>query len=42
MFEGPYGFSNLDKVGVLTEGFEIGTMITWYNHHMPAILSIGF
>lgn len=30
--EGPVGFSNLDKVGVLTEGFdEIGTMITWYN-----------
>jgi GNAT superfamily N-acetyltransferase len=31
--EGPVGFSNLDKVGVLTEGFEhMGTMITWYNH----------
>lgn len=31
--EGPVGFSNLDKVGVLTHGFdEIGTMITWYNH----------
>lgn len=31
--EGPMGFSNLDKVGVLTEGFDhIGTMITWYNH----------
>ena len=31
--EGPVGFSNLDKVGVLTEGFEeISTMITWYNH----------
>lgn len=31
--EGPMGFSNLDKVGILTEGFdEIGTMITWYNH----------
>jgi GNAT superfamily N-acetyltransferase len=31
--EGPIGFSNLDKVGVLTEGFDqIGTMITWYNH----------
>ncbi|HEX8269029.1 MAG TPA: GTP cyclohydrolase [Flavobacterium sp.] len=31
--EGPMGFSNLDKVGVLTEGFnEISTMITWYNH----------
>ena len=31
--EGPMGFSNLDKVGVLTYGFDkIGTMITWYNH----------
>ena len=31
--EGPLGFSNLDKVGVLTEGFnEQGLMITWYNH----------
>lgn len=31
--EGPVGFSNLDKVGVMTEGYEeIGTMITWYNH----------
>lgn len=31
--EGPIGFSNLDKVGLLTEGFDqVGTMITWYNH----------
>ncbi|GAB4156359.1 MAG: hypothetical protein Tsb0033_06840 [Winogradskyella sp.] len=31
--EGPVGFSNLDKVGVMTEGFDsIATMITWYNH----------
>jgi len=31
--EGPVGFSNLDKVGVVTEGFEeISTMVTWYNH----------
>ncbi|NNK19028.1 MAG: GTP cyclohydrolase [Maribacter sp.] len=31
--EGPVGFSNLDKVGVLIEGFnEVGTMVTWYNH----------
>ncbi len=31
--EGPIGFSNLDKVGVLTEGFDfIGSMITWYNY----------
>jgi GNAT superfamily N-acetyltransferase len=31
--EGPVGFSNLDKVGVLIDGFNhIGTMITWYTH----------
>ncbi len=31
--EGPVGFSNLDKVGVMTEGFDtISTMIGWYNH----------
>ncbi|MEL1245801.1 GTP cyclohydrolase [Flavobacterium sp. DGU11] len=31
--EGPIGFSNMDKVGALTEGFDqIGTMITWYNY----------
>jgi len=31
--EGPVGFSNLDKVGVMTEGFNsISTMITWYNY----------
>lgn len=31
--EGPMGFSNLDKVGVLTEGYDQdSTMITWYNH----------
>lgn len=31
--EGPIGFNNLDKTGVLIEGFDhIGTMITWYNH----------
>ncbi len=30
--EGPIGFSNLDKVGALTEGFdEKGNMITWYS-----------
>lgn len=30
--EGPVGFTNLDKVGVLTEGFDqLGTMITWYS-----------
>lgn len=36
--EGPMGFSNLDKVGVLTEGFDqMGTMITWYNYPYFAI-----
>ncbi|WP_422079877.1 GTP cyclohydrolase [Ulvibacterium sp.] len=31
--EGPMGFSNLDKVGVLIEGFDhIGSMVTWYNY----------
>lgn len=30
--EGPQGFSNLDKVGVLTEGYdELSTMISWYS-----------
>ncbi len=30
--EGPVGFSNMDKAGLLVEGFEeISTMITWYN-----------
>ncbi len=43
--EGPVGFSNLDKVGVLIEGFEhIGTMITWYNHayYMKHYERLGF
>ncbi len=31
--EGPMGFSNLDKVGVLTYGYDqLGNMVTWYNH----------
>ncbi|MCA0133483.1 GTP cyclohydrolase [Winogradskyella alexanderae] len=31
--EGPVGFSNLDKVGVITEGFDsVAPMVTWYNH----------
>lgn len=43
--EGPMGFSNLDKVGVLTEGFDqIGTMITWYNHryYVDHLEQLGF
>ena len=31
--EGPVGFSNMDKVGILTKGYkELSTMITWYNY----------
>lgn len=31
--EGPVGFSNLDKVGVMTEGYEsLPPMATWYNY----------
>lgn len=31
--EGPVGFNNLDKTGVLIDGFDhIGTMITWYHN----------
>ena len=31
--EGPVGFSNLDKAGMLIKGFEeMNTMITWYNY----------
>jgi len=31
--EGPLGFSNLDKVGIVTEGFnELANMITWHNY----------
>ena len=31
--EGPVGFSNLDKVGVMTEGFDsLAPMVTWYNY----------
>ena len=31
--EGPMGFSNMEKAGILTKGFEeMNTMITWYHH----------
>ena len=31
--EGPVGFSNLDKVGIITEGFNsLAPMVTWYNY----------
>ena len=32
--DGPVGFSNMDKAGILTHGYEeLNTMITWY--HFP-------
>ncbi|HEU0136851.1 MAG TPA: GTP cyclohydrolase [Flavobacterium sp.] len=43
--EGPMGFSNLDKVGVLTKGFDqMGTMITWYNnsYYVDHFEQLGF
>jgi ribosomal protein S18 acetylase RimI-like enzyme len=43
--EGPVGFNNLDKTGVLVEGFDhIGTMITWYNHpyYKEHLETLGF
>ena len=43
--EGPVGFSNLDKVGVLIDGFNhIGTMITWYSlpHYKEHLEQLGF
>lgn len=43
--EGPMGFSNLDKVGVVTEGFDYrGSMITSYNHpyYVTHLEQLGF
>lgn len=43
--EGPMGFSNLDKVGVMTEGFDaIGSMITWYNfpYYKNHLVQLGY
>lgn len=43
--EGPIGFSNLDKVGLLTKGYDQrGTMITWYNHpyYVSHLEQLGF
>jgi hypothetical protein len=32
--EGPMGFSNMDKAGLLVHGYEhMNTMITWYHYH---------
>ena len=31
--DGPVGFSNMDKAGLLIEGYdELNTMITWYHY----------
>lgn len=43
--EGPVGFSNLDKNGALTFGYDhIGTMATWYNHpyYIDHFETLGF
>lgn len=43
--EGPMGFSNLDKVGMITEGYDsIGSMITWYNYpyYVSHLEQLGF
>lgn len=43
--EGPVGFSNMDKAGLLTKGFnELNTMITWYNapYYQKHLTALGF
>lgn len=43
--EGPVGFSNMDKAGMLVEGFEQpNTMITWYGlpHYKEHFEQLGF
>jgi len=43
--EGPVGFSNMDKAGMLVEGFEeLNTMITWYSlpHYKEHLEELGF
>ena len=43
--EGPVGFSNMDKAGLLTKGFkELNTMITWYNapYYKEHLYQLGF
>ena len=45
LIEGPIGFSNLDKVGALTEGFDqMGNMITWYSpkYYIEHFETLGF
>lgn len=43
--EGPTGFSNMDKAGMLVEGFqELNTMITWYSppYYREHLEELGF
>lgn len=43
--EGPVGFSNMDKAGMLVDGFkELNTMITWYGlpHYPQHMEQLGF
>ena len=43
--EGPVGFSNMDKAGLLVKGFEeSNTMITWYNapHYHEHFKKLGY
>jgi GNAT superfamily N-acetyltransferase len=43
--EGPVGFSNMEKAGILTRGYdEMNTMITWYHHSYYAehFVKLGF
>jgi len=43
--EGPVGFSQMDKAGMLTKGFkELNTMITWYNapYYAKHLKELGF
>lgn len=43
--EGPVGFSNMEKAGILTMGFEeMNTMITWYHHpyYSEHFIKLGF
>lgn len=43
--EGPVGFSNMDKAGLLVEGFEeLNTMITWYSlpYYSVHLEELGF
>ena len=36
--EGPMGFSNMDKAGLLVHGYEhMNTMITWYHYHYQKV-----